>query len=312
MNPSEQTYLRKLPGMVVVLALCVAAPLASAGTPAQKTFASPEAGVNALVEAVKANDKMALRAILGAQSRKLISSGDDVADARSREAFVAKYSEASKIVPDADRKATLVIGDDEWPMPIPLVKTGSRWHFDARQGEKEILARRVGANELAAIQVCLAIVDAEHEYAGQARASNGGPHYAARFLSTSGKRDGLYWETQPDEASSPLGPLLAGAATEGYPKSEPKVLAPYHGYYYKILTSQGADAPGGAYDYFVRGRMIGGFAVLAYPARYGASGVMSLMVNYEGVVYEKNLGRETKALAAGMTTFNPDASWIRQ
>ena len=298
--------------MVVVLALCVAAPLASAGTPAQKTFASPEAGVNALVEAVKANDKMALRAILGAQSRKLISSGDDVADARSREAFVAKYSEASKIVPDADRKATLVIGDDEWPMPIPLVKTGSRWHFDARQGEKEILARRVGANELAAIQVCLAIVDAEHEYAGQARASNGGPHYAARFLSTSGKRDGLYWETQPDEASSPLGPLLAGAATEGYPKSEPKVLAPYHGYYYKILTSQGADAPGGAYDYFVRGRMIGGFAVLAYPARYGASGVMSLMVNYEGVVYEKNLGRETKALAAGMTTFNPDASWIRQ
>ena len=312
MNPSEQTYLRKLPGMVVVLALCVAAPLASAGTPAQKTFASPEAGVNALVEAVKANDKMALRAILGAQSRKLISSGDDVSDARSREAFVAKYSEASKIVPDADRKATLVIGDDEWPMPIPLVKTGSRWHFDARQGEKEILARRVGANELAAIQVCLAIVDAEHEYAGQARASNGGPHYAARFLSTSGKRDGLYWETQPDEASSPLGPLLAGAATEGYPKSEPKVLAPYHGYYYKILTSQGADAPGGAYDYFVRGRMIGGFAVLAYPARYGASGVMSLMVNYEGVVYEKNLGRETKALAAGMTTFNPDASWIRQ
>ena len=298
--------------MVVVLALCVAAPLASAGTPAQKTFASPEAGVNALVEAVKANDKMALRAILGAQSRKLISSGDDVSDARSREAFVAKYGEASKIVPDADRKATLVIGDDEWPMPIPLVKTGSRWHFDARQGEKEILARRVGANELAAIQVCLAIVDAEHEYAGQARASNGGPHYAARFLSTSGKRDGLYWETQPDEASSPLGPLLAGAATEGYPKSEPKVLAPYHGYYYKILTSQGADAPGGAYDYFVRGRMIGGFAVLAYPARYGASGVMSLMVNYEGVVYEKNLGRETKALAAGMTTFNPDASWIRQ
>lgn len=312
MITSAQTLLQKLPGTVVALALCVAAPLALAETPLQKSFASPEAGVDALVEAAKANDEMALRAILGPHSRKLISSGDDVADVRRREAFVTEYSEANKIVPDGDRKAILVIGDDEWPMPIPLVKTGSRWHFDARQGEQEILARRIGANELAAIQVCLAIVDAEREYAEQARTSNGGPHYAARFLSTSGNRDGLYWETQPNEALSPLGPLLAAAATESYAKSAPRVLAPYHGYYYKILTSQGADAPGGAYDYVIRGKMIGGFAVLAYPARYGASGLMSLMVNYNGVVYEKNLGRETKALAAGMTSFNPDASWQRQ
>ena len=298
--------------MIVAFALCVAAPLASAGASTQENFASPEAGVAALVEAVKANDQKALESILGPHSRKLISSGDDIADVRRREAFVTEYTEANKIVLDGDAKATLVIGDDEWPMPIPLVKAGNRWRFDSRQGEKEILVRRIGANELAAIQVCLAIVDAEHEYAEQARASNGGPHYAARFVSSSGNHDGLYWETQPNEASSPLGPLLAAASIEGYAKSEPKVLAPYHGYYYKILTSQGADAPGGAYDYFVRGKMIGGFAVLAYPARYGASGVMSFMVNYEGVVYEKNLGRESKATAAELTTFNPDSSWKRQ
>jgi len=312
MNMSEKIVWRRLPATIVAVALCVAAPIASAGASAQKNFASPEAGVEALVEAVRANDQTALQSILGPHSRKLISSGDDIADVRRREAFVTEYTEANKIVLDGDTKATLVIGDDEWPMPIPLVKAGIRWHFDTRQGAKEILVRRMGANELAAIQVCLAIVDAEHEFAEQARASNGGPHYAARFVSTSGNHDGLYWETQPNEASSPLGPLLAAAAIEGYAKSEPKVLAPYHGYYYKILTSQGADAPGGAYDYFVRGKMIGGFAVLAYPARYGASGVMSFMVNYEGVVYEKNLGRETKALAAEMTTFNPDSSWKRQ
>ena len=295
-----------------MLALCLIAPLAMAGTPAQQSFASAEAGVSALVDAVKTNDLKMLQAILGPRSYKLVNSGDEVADTQRREAFIREYDEASRIVFDGETKATLAIGDDEWPLPIPLVRSGGRWRFDTRQGEREILARRIGSNELAAIQVCLAIVDAEHEFATQVRTGNDVRQYAARFVSTPGSHDGLYWEAQGGDPPSPLGPLLAAAATEGYAKSEPRVLAPYHGYYYKILTSQGPDAPGGAYDYLVREKMIGGFAVLAYPARYGASGVMSFMVNYEGVVFEKNLGRKTTTAAADMTTFNPDAGWKKQ
>lgn len=316
-NMPEQTVWQlhgwqRLRRAIGALALCVMAAQATAATSVQKSFESPEAGVNALVEAVKSNDQTMLRSILGPHSRKLVSSGDEVADEQNREAFIKAYSEANKIALESDTQATLMIGNDEWRMPIPLVKSGGRWRFDARQGQKEILARRIGANELAAIQVSLAIVDAEHEYAAQEGAGDGVPHYAARFLSTPGNHDGLYWETQADEPPSPLGPLLAAAANEGYTKSEARALAPYHGYYYKLLTAQGTDAPGGAYDYFVKGKMIGGFAVLAYPARYGASGIMSFMVNHEGVVYEKNLGRNTTEVAAKLTSFNPDASWKKQ
>lgn len=303
---------KKLRGLIGALAIFAAAFAAMAGTPVQKSFESPEAAVSALVEAVRADDKKAMQSILGPRSRKLVNSGDAVADTKRSEAFVKGYDKANKIVLDGDTRATLVIGSDEWPLPIPLVKHGDRWRFDTGQGEREILARRIGANELAAIQVCLAIVDAENEYAAQVSSGDGVPHYAARFLSTPGKQDGLYWQSQADGTPSPLGPLLAAAATEGYTESGSRVLAPYHGYYYKILTSQGANAPGGAYDYLVKGKMIGGFAVLAYPAGYGSSGVMSFMVNHEGVVYEKNLGRKTTAVAAEITSFNPDASWVRQ
>ena len=265
-----------------------------------------------MVNMPEQNDQKRLRSILGAHSRKLVSSGDEVADAHNREAFLKAYSDANRIALDGDAQATLLIGDNEWPLPIPLVKSGARWRFNTRQGEKEILARRIGANELAAIQVCLAIVDAEHEYAAQARAGDGVPHYAARFVSTTGNHDGLYWEPQTDEPPSPLGPLLAAAANDGHAKSEPKVLAPYHGYYYRILTNQGSEAPGGAYDFFVKGKLIGGFAVLAYPARYGASGIMSFMVDHEGAIYEKDLGRKTTEVAARLTSFDPGASWIKQ
>ncbi len=298
------------------LAICAAvllasAPPAAAAPAAQKSFASPEEGTTALVEAVKANDQPALHAILGPHGGRLISSGDAVADERSREAFLKAYADANKLVHDGDTHDTLVIGKDEWPMPIPLVKSQAGWRFDTRKGEKEILARRIGRNELAAIKVCLAIVDAEREYAALDPDGDGVLEYAPKFVSAPGKRDGLYWQTTADEPLSPLGPLLAAATKEGYARSVSRPLAPYHGYFYRILTRQGKDAPGGAYDYRVKGKMIGGFAMIAYPARYGASGVMSFLVNHDGVVYEKNLGKDTAAIASQIKAFDPDASWKR-
>jgi hypothetical protein len=250
-----------------------------------------------------------LRGILGPHGKKLISSGDTVADQQSREAFIKAYNEANKLVFEGETQAVLVIGQDEWPMPIPLVKSPAGWRFNSPQGEKEILTRRIGRNELAAIQVCLAIVDAAHEYAALDVDGDRIPEYAPQFVSTPGKHDGLYWQTKENEPPSPLGPLLAAATREGYTDSVSKPLAPYHGYFYRILTKQGNDAPGGAHDYLIRGHMIGGFAVIAYPARYGVSGIMSFLVNQDGVVYEQNLGKNTTAIASKMTTFNPDASW---
>jgi hypothetical protein len=285
------------------------APVALAATAAQQSFASPEAGITALVEAVKANDQPMLRGILGSHGKKLISSGDEVADQQSREAFIKAYSETNKLVLEGDQQAVLMIGQDEWPMPIPLVKSPAGWRFDTPQGEKEILTRRIGRNELAAIQVCLAIVDAAQEYATLDVDGDRIPEYAPQFVSTPGKHDGLYWQTKADEPLSPLGPLLAAATREGYTNSVTRPLAPYHGYFYRILTKQGKDAPGGARDYLVNGHMIGGFAVIAYPARYGVSGIMSFMVNQDEVVYEQNLGQNTAAMVSKITTFNPDASW---
>ena len=294
---------------VFASALIAVAPVAATATGAQKNFVSPEAGVTALVEAVKMNDQPMLGAILGSRGKKLINSGDQVADQQYREAFIKAYSEANKIVIESDKQAVLVVGQDEWPMPIPLAKSPAGWRFDTPQGEKEILTRRIGRNELAAIQVCLAIVDAAHEYAALDLDGDGIPEYARQFVSTPGKRDGLYWQTQPDEPLSPLGPLLAAATSEGYTNSVSRPLAPYHGYFYRILTKQGKDAPGGAYDYLTKGHMIGGFAVIAYPARYGASGIVSFLVNQDGLVYEKNLGKNSTAIASKMTVFNPDTSW---
>jgi hypothetical protein len=295
-------------GAVALLAI---APPAFAATAAQKSFASPEEGISALVEAVRANDQPVLRAVLGPHGGKLIDSGDAVADQRRREAFLKAYDDANKLVHDGDARATLAIGKDEWPMPIPLVKSGGGWRFDTRKGEQEILARRIGRNELSAIQVCLAILDAEREYAARDLDGDGIPEYASKFVSAPGRRDGLYWEASAGEPPSPLGPLLAAAAREGYAGPDARPLAPYHGYFYKILTKQGKDASGGGYDYFVKGKMIGGFAMIAYPARYGVSGVMSFMINHDGVVYEKNLGKDTAAIATRMKMFDPDARWKR-
>jgi hypothetical protein len=294
-----------------LLALGIVTPMAHAATAAQETFASPKAGVEALVAAVRANDASKLRAILGTHGENLIHSGDAVADAKRRAAFVAAYGHAHKIEMKGDARATLIIGKDQWPLPIPLVKAGGGWRFDTQQAEHEILERRIGRNELAAIQVCLAIVDAQHEYVAEDQDRNGILEYARKFVSTPGKHDGLYWKTTPDAPPSPLGPLLAAAAGQGYASAGEAALAPYHGYFYRLLTKQGKNAPGGAYDYVAKGKLIGGFAVVAYPARYGVSGVMTFIVNQNGVVYQKDLGDNTAAIAAAMTTFNPDSSWKR-
>ena len=279
-------------------------------SPRQRSFASPGEAVQALVKAVKAGDMDALAAILGPEGRPLISSGDAVADKQEREHFVRSYEQSNKLERPTETKAVLVIGQDQWPLPIPVVKEGEAWRFDTAAGKEEILNRRIGRNELSAMQVCLAYVDAQREYARVARESDGVLAYAMKFRSDEGKQNGLYWPTKEGEESSPLGVLVANARAEGYSrKASGGKPTPYHGYFYRILTAQGTDAPGGAYDYVVKGKMIGGFALVAYPAQYGVSGVMTFIVNHEGVVYEKDLGTDTEKIALAMQTYNPDHTW---
>ena len=278
----------------------------------QTTFSSADEGMQAFVEAITLNDPSVLQTLLGADGLKLFDSGDEAADAQWRKRFLQAYADAHKVVlQDNNTRAILTVGGDAWPMPIPLVKAEKGWRFDTTHAAEEILNRHIGRNELAAIQVCLAIVDAEREYATQDADSDGVPGFASKFVSSPGKRDGLYWETREDEPLSPVGPLLAAAASEGPATSDSTVLTPFHGYLFRMLTKQGENAPGGAYDYQVNGKLLGGFAVLAYPARYGTSGVVSFMVNHDRVVYQKDLGQNTSALAAQMTEFDPDPSWKR-
>ena len=301
--------LARLRAACILMAVTAAA---CAAVPGPKSFASSEEGMNAFVEAIRLNDQPALLAILGPGGQDVISSGDPAIDAQRRKAFLKAYAEANTIVlEENDTTAVLKIGKNKWPMPIPLVKSGGGWHFDSHHAAEEILSRRIGRNELAAIQVCLAIVDAEYEYAAQDLDGDGLPGYASKFVSSPGKRDGLYWKTGDTEPASPIGPLLAAAAREGQSTPDPAASQPYHGYYYHILAKQGMDAPGGAHDYQFNGKMLGGFAVLAYPAQYGVSGVMSFMVNQDGEVYQKDLGQNTLTLVSEMTSFNPDSSWKR-
>jgi len=274
----------------------------------QKSFETPEAAVSALINAMKSNDKSAMHSLFGSEGSKLASSGDALDDAHDRAEFIKAYNEASKVVLDGNDQATILLGKDEWPMPIPLVKSSVGWHFDTEKGKDEILKRRIGRNELSAIQVCLAIVDAEREYAASHLDSEGVPVYATKLSSTAGKQDGLYWPTQDNEALSPLGAFLA-AADEGFKRKGMMRHHPYHGYYYRIL-SHGEDAPDGTQNYLIKGKMIGGFAVIAYPARYGATGVKSFLVNHAGVIYERDLGQNTKALASAIITFSPGSDWV--
>jgi hypothetical protein len=292
-----------------LIVLCVGGD-AAAAAPKQKSFPYPEAAVEALVKATRENDTKELMALFGPDSMPLVSTGDEIEDRQRREQFVTAYDEKNRLEAGPGGKVTLTIGNDDWPFPIPIVKTGNRWRFDTRAGRDEILSREIGENELSAIQVCLAIVDAQRDYADQARDRTGQPEYAQKLESTEGGKDGLYWETAQggNPSPSPLGPLVARTRTEGYGQST-GMPAPYHGYLYKILKAQGAAATGGAYDFVVNGKMIGGFALLAYPASYGLSGVNSFIVSHEGIVYKQDLGKNTAQSAASMTLFNPDKTW---
>ena len=276
-----------------------------------KTFPSPEVAVEALVSAIRDKDPKQLQEIFGSAGKKLFRFDDTESDIQARDSFVNGYAQSHRIVYEGDNRAELEVGNNQWPLPIPLVKQGDAWRFDAIKGRQEMVYRRIGKNELAAIQVCMAIVDAEREYASVDRDGDGLRGYADKFISSPGKHDGLYWQTEPGAPQSPLGPLLAAAARDGH-KASDIPLQDYHGYYYRILTSQGNAAPGGAYDYRVKGKLFGGFAVVAYPARYGSSGIMSFMVNHDGVVYQKDLGKKTALIATKLEMFNPDASWKKQ
>lgn len=274
-----------------------------------KSFATPEAAAQALAQAAKANDLAALQAIFGDDAEELLHSGDDVADAHNRQLFSTAYDEEHKLMPRGTQSEILVVGKDQWPMPIPLVKRRGGWVFDTQAGEYEILLRRIGRNELSAMRVCKAIVAAEHQYATEHLDGDGMPVYAALLASSPGRHNGLYWPSSASEPASPLGALVADAATEGYDHAKAEPLAPYHGYYYRILTRQGKAAAGGERDYIVHDKLIGGFAVLAFPAQYRASGVMTFMADREGHVYAKDLGKDTGRIAASMLSFDPDASW---
>jgi len=294
---------RSLVSLTIAILLGAAASVAGA----QESFKTPEDAASALVSAAKAGDMKALAAVLGPDGDAIVSSGDEVADATTRQKFVAAYEAKHQISMDGGVKAIMVIGEQDYPLPIPIVRKDNMWRFDTAAGREEILARRIGKNELDAIQSCLAYVDAQNDYAAMDRTGAGTGAYAQRIVSNPEKKDGLYWPTSQGEDPSPLGALVAEATAQGYRVGAGRT--PYHGYYFKILTKQGAAAPGGELEYIVRGKMIGGFALVAYPAEYRNSGVMTFIVSHAGTVYQKDLGLNTAKLAQRMTIFNPDKTW---
>jgi Protein of unknown function (DUF2950) len=302
----------------LLLLFVTAPPLAHSATPAdirQSMFATPEDARQALVTAAKAKDRAALSDIFGPDNDKLLS-GDPVQDDHELDQFVAALDQSAKLEPaSAGDKVTLTIGADNWPFPIPIVKQGDKWRFDTKAGTEEILNRRIGENELSAIAACRAYVLAQWEYFTEGdHDSDGVAEYAQRFASSPGQKDGLYWETAEGEKPSPMGALVAAARLEGYSstgkrRDPTRPRTPYHGYFFRILKSQGPHAPGGKYNYIINGNMIAGYALIAYPDKWGSSGVMTFIVNQQGRVYQKNLGADTAKIAAGIKEYDPDATW---
>ena len=286
--------LPKLAACAILLIVCL--PLRSmAQQPDQKVFATPEEASNALVMAMQNNDEKAILDLLGADGKQIVSSGDETEDARTRADFVQAYREMHRLVNEPDGTTTLYIGAKNWPTPIPLVHKGGSWYFDPDAGKQEILYRRVGRNEISTIRICQELVAAEKDYR-----QTQPEEYAEKIMSDAGRRNGLYWPLAAGGPRSPIGPRVASAASEQ---------SPYRGYYFHILTQQGKHAPGGAKSYIANGKMTDGFAFVAYPAEYRSSGVMTFIVGSDGVVYERDLGKETVVLAKAMKQFDPDANW---
>ena len=299
---------------LILLSLCIiGVPKPVLAEDAPKSFPSPEKAVTALIDAARGKNTDAIVAILGPSTKKWIISGDKVQDEAARSRFIAAYDAKHSIDLQGDSKAVLIVGKDGYPFAIPLVKGKKGWAFDPEQGREEILDRRIGKNELDTIQTLLAIVDAQREYADKDRNDNGLLEYAGKFRSSEGEQDGLYWPTDGDEPPSPLGELVVDAVAKGYTTQKSNntdgASNPFHGYRFKLLKKQGADAPGGAYGYMVEGNMIGGFAVLAFPAKYDASGIMTFAVSHVGTVFQTDLGPETLVAVKEIDTFNPDSSW---
>jgi hypothetical protein len=299
------------PGLLAVLGVCLALPAAVSASDEQ-AFASPNDAVNALIVAAQNRDTNAIHLIFGPAGHELISP-DVIQASEEFELFMQRLTEKTRLVNNSESNATLELGADGWPFPIPLVKQGAQWHFDTAAGKDEIIARRVGRNEIGAINVCHAYVQAQREYASQDRLGDGVFAYAQFLRSTPGTHDGLFWPAhQPGEELSPLGPLVAQARVEGYQRTAKMLndeLAPYHGYYFKILTRQGKHAPGGKYDYLINGRMIAGFALVAWPSEWDNTGVMTFVVNQQGNVYQRNLGSKTAKIARALTVYDPDDAW---
>ncbi|MDR3722293.1 MAG: DUF2950 domain-containing protein [Candidatus Acidoferrales bacterium] len=294
----------KFAALALLVAGCI--PTRSmAQQPGQKTFSSAQEATDALVAAAQSNDEKALLDILGPDAKQIVSSGDDVEDAQNRANFAQRYREMHRLIKEPDGTTTLYAGDENWPMPIPLVNKGNLWYFETAAGKREILYRRVGRNEISTIHVCQQLVAAEKEYYS---AHNN--EYAQKFLSDEGQQNGLYWKAADSQPQSPIGPLVAEAVAEGYTATHDGApQTPYRGYYYRTLTRQGASAPGGAKSYIANGKMTGGFAFVAYPAEYRSSGVMTFIVGEDGVVYRKDLGKNTAVLAKAMKDYSPDSSW---
>lgn len=277
----------------------------------EKTFASPGDAVLALYNAAKTNDSQALSAIFGSNSNDILHSGDQVADRNVASSFVSRYDQMHRVVLEPDGTVTLYVGADNWPLPIPIAKNNNgAWYFDTEAGKKEILYRRVGRDENDAIEILYTLVKAQKEYASEPHDGDSAKHYALKFISDEGKQNGLYWKTSDNQPPSPIGPLLVQAAGEGYTVKQGQP-TPYHGYYYRMLTKQGTAAKGGARDYLVNGQLSRGFAFVAYPAEYRNSGVMTFIVDQDGVVYQKDLGTDTDKIAGAMTEYNPDTTWTR-
>lgn len=289
--------------------LLLAASVWAADSLSPREFKTPEEAAQALIDAAGSAGSAGVAAIFGSEGSEIVSSGDPVEDENDRQAFVDLAAQQLRIERIGDEQAIISLGANDWPFPIPLARRGDRWIFDVAQGREEILDRRIGRNELSVLRVMDAYLQAQAEYASEDRDGDQVAEYAQKLRSQPGKFDGLFWETTGSEPASPIGPLVADARAEGYRAGESGQTTPYHGYYYRILTRQGSAAPGGKYSYIINGNMIAGFGLLAFPADYGASGIMTFMVNQQGKVYQKDLGPKTEQVAGAITEYNPDSGW---